>query len=444
MASASDRAFAIQELFEQIMLSDCISLERLSILRRVSQVFNATIAASFYLQGKMRLRHLTQQEREDQGSSDSGVNMKVYNLLATRPFYFLHSTTERRASGFHILSLIISTDMLEFFRHVGARLGLKGRKRIHTLEGSWSQMRLSVEPLALRVKIVVTIPQYGSCHKIKYTDVIVMQPEDRTIGNLILLLQRVASRSHSEHLTLAYEPTPIPHELVVHAFTPQHPGRPILVRQFAEKKAFADPKLLERVFLNLELKQLFAIQRLSTSVKNAIDASVPLMTQMQLLQSDLDASRLPRLPFSISGAAIDLLMTGQMELGAFNMKFPTYDPWDEKAMFSFGLSRDFDSDAPSVKFGVKGRDKVFHAKNQTWRTIKLSPTAVPVVLVVDVRVRQRFCYRWRYSYKEIVEFASNGTLGQLASVLQEVANRSDKTHWKKAEAGGTIRRVLQG
>lgn len=161
MATAAHKVFAITELFEQILMSAWISMERLFVLQRVSQQFNAAIADSFYLQGKMRLRHLTEQgchhltDRElcETHRAPYGLlTLLDYDYFFIGPYISHYLSRGITASGddpaFWTYSLNVNTDMIDFAISTGTQMGWKGRKRIHGPESSVNRTKLGVHSMA--------------------------------------------------------------------------------------------------------------------------------------------------------------------------------------------------------------------------------------------------------------------------------------------------------
>ncbi|KAK5128439.1 hypothetical protein LTR85_003107 [Meristemomyces frigidus] len=431
MSSAAERAFGIQELFEQIMLDSSVSLERLFVLRRVSKRFKGTIGASFYLQGKMRLRHRTQQEEDTTTPPKDDVLERLLNdRFATRLRIF---------RGALDINLILGKWTSDGAHLAGTSLGATGQKRINIFELSWSQMRLASSPVVVHLRILnsLALPP-GSRHRKLYKDVLAFQPEDSTFGNFYSALQEVVERSIKEHLTLAYAGTRLP----IHEFSAEQPLRHIPTRQFAEEKVLTDPELLERILLDLEPKQLFANRRVSPIFGNVINGSSRLGCKMQLHQYDIAETHQSS---PIRGEAIRILSQGEVALGGYIMQAPRYNHWEQKSVLSFDLDLSAGYLSPSsLEIGVRKRNQVFNAERHLWRSIKLSPVAGRVDVEIDVLAKKRDSDPRRLSYKEIVEFGGgDGTLGQLAEVLKEVAGRNHEEHCKKAGAGAVFRRRSQ-
>ncbi|KAK5128440.1 hypothetical protein LTR85_003108 [Meristemomyces frigidus] len=190
MVSAASMVFAITELLEQILLEDSISMERLFILQRVSSRFRATIADSFYLQGKMRLRHLNEGEYGKRKSGSTKPMLTPFlrnNDLELRPFRtgaFEVQPTDRCRIAFHL-----DLGLASFASQNGTRLGLRGKKRFHDSNGSWGRMKVTMVPVAP----VVTVSVSGK--KMSYCETTVGQPGEGTLRELVWLLQAVNGRS---------------------------------------------------------------------------------------------------------------------------------------------------------------------------------------------------------------------------------------------------------
>lgn len=136
MASPALKVFAVPELFDQIIMNDCVSAAHLYIIQRVSQHFKSATALLFYLQGKMQLRQLTEQESQEREGHERSLlaipSFSCDNSIEYRPFIM---------RGIHFdsnvlhLDMVLSTDMADFAHECGTIFGLKGRKSIHGVAG---------------------------------------------------------------------------------------------------------------------------------------------------------------------------------------------------------------------------------------------------------------------------------------------------------------------
>lgn len=157
MVHAANKVVAITELLEQILVDVSISVERLFTIQRVSQHFKATITESFYLQGKMHLRHLT--EREYGARMSSGTNPLLTRFLRDkklelRPFT-AGSPEIRTKDNRCLLQYQVNTGMVRLASEFGTRLGLRGTKRFHGCEGSWSKMKVTMVLIGMDVCVFV-------------------------------------------------------------------------------------------------------------------------------------------------------------------------------------------------------------------------------------------------------------------------------------------------
>lgn len=177
MASAAHRVFAVAELFDQIMLNKCISLERLFILQRVNKCFQANISSSFYLQGKMRLRYRTDAEEMDHDPDDlhtalhpllhgrRGLELrpfefKDYSFIEDLSFIGKHSAGHAQVT----MELVLYADMLETAESFGTKLGLHGRKSMHGCDESWGQMVISSIQMRMWIRVTTHYAHDDRCH----------------------------------------------------------------------------------------------------------------------------------------------------------------------------------------------------------------------------------------------------------------------------------------
>ena len=231
----------------------------------------------------------------------------------------------------------------------------------------------------------------------------------------------MAKRTRNEHLTLAYEACRQENELTVHDFTPEQPVRRVSLRHFAESKVFGLLELLEQIMLNMNVKQLFANQRVSREVRDTIAGSPAILQKMQLRQAALTSANQPtdkRLGVAVS-------MLGEFDIDIFSRKGVDFDPSEQQEKFILKfetvVSRDSHWEPPTIKVGMEsgkqshGRPVLHNDQAHSWRTVKLSPVAVPVVIAVTVKVKFGYDQVWddtRYArYEEAFEFESgDGTL----------------------------------
>lgn len=195
MASSASRFFATTELLEQVLLDDSISVQHVFTLKRTNRRFCEIIVGSFYLQGKMYLRHLTNTECAKYGSSSD-----VLSYAKLQPFTLTWYPTRAEVVEFSLTLEFNNPD------EGPCCLRNRGARRLQPVPLCWQGAKLSpnVRPAEITVSVIRKVkgtPQWAA--KSRYDDTIRLDAHEATLGNLFIVLREVKERSWSEHDKLA-------------------------------------------------------------------------------------------------------------------------------------------------------------------------------------------------------------------------------------------------
>jgi len=193
MALAASKVYAIQELLEQILLERVTTIQDLFVLQCVNRSSRRAITFSPALRGRMFLQHpspTSSRATEASKLYSRGFNPYIRMLLQGSPHSFSGGSA-RSGSGcsIHITTSTIALDAANASKH---EYGLHGLEKSHSVTQSWSQMKLSFTSLPARIKIDLE----------SYQDIITLEPQEATLGNLIKVLEEIQGRGAEGHTEL--------------------------------------------------------------------------------------------------------------------------------------------------------------------------------------------------------------------------------------------------